>query len=145
MSDFLEETHPVVFVNLSVCLRVCRRIQMKWSSFIFISWVPLRAKGSSCPSLDYAEPSALTTYQSESFQYNLNSALETFKLIFSFLFLCIYSFSLSICKIILLSRCVILFVSPRADMALCTVRLFSELLFKREEAIFSYFGSAHDG
>lgn len=45
--------------------------------------------------------------------------------------------SFSLYEYDLLAQHVILFVSPRADMALCTVRL----LFEQEVAIFSYFGS----
>lgn len=44
-----------------------------------------------------------------------------------------------------LGQCVILLVSPWAGTALCTVRLFSELLFKQEGAIVSNFVSAHEG
>lgn len=43
-----------------------------------------------------------------------------------------------------LGQCVILLVSPWAGTALCTVRLFSELLFKQEGAIVSNFVSAHE-
>lgn len=53
-----------------------------------------------------------------------------------------HSFSLSV-KYTVLGQRVILLVSPWADTALCTVGLFSELLFKQEGAIVSYFGSAH--
>lgn len=55
-----------------------------------------------------------------------------------------HSFFLSV-KNTVLGQCVILLVSPWAGTALCTVRLFSELLFKQEGAIVSNFVSAHEG
>lgn len=62
MSELLPEMRPVVFfVNFPADPRGCRRIQMKWSTFILIRWAPLRAKGLRCPSLLHAETSDTTT------------------------------------------------------------------------------------
>lgn len=62
MSELLPEMRPMVFLWIFwQTLWGCRRIQMKWSTFILIRWTPLRAKGLRCPSLLHAETSDTTT------------------------------------------------------------------------------------
>lgn len=75
-------------------------------------------------------------HSSQTATNTIKSTLETLRLVPQsvFYFYFSHSFSLSVKNTVLGQR-VILLVSPWAGMALCTVRLYSALLFKQEGAI----------